>query len=88
MRFFSLLLLPLLWPLCSQAELSASAFDAANRLYDQGKFSEAAFAYENLLRTGQASSAVYFNLGNAFFKSGQIGHAIFAYRQAGQSTPR
>src|SRR4030095_9977885 len=35
-----------------------------------------------------ASPALWFNLGNACFKSGQIGRAIVAYRRAENSTPR
>ena len=75
-------------PLCSQAAHASAAFDAANKLYEEGKFAEAATAYETLVKTGQTSAALYFNLGNAFFKSGQIGRAIAAYRQAEQLTPR
>jgi tetratricopeptide (TPR) repeat protein len=73
-------------PLC--AEDFTAAFDAANKLYAEGKFAEAAGAYEQILNTGSASTAVYFNLGNAFFKSSQIGRAIAAYRQAEQCSPR
>ena len=71
----------------AQADTRA-AFDAANKLYEEGKFTEAASAYQKLTQSGQASAALYFNLGNAFFKSGQIGRAIAAYRQAEQITPR
>ncbi len=74
--------------LCSRAADTATAFDAANKLYEQGKFAEAASAYESLVRSNGASSALYFNLGNAFFKSGQIGRALSAYRRAEQMTPR
>lgn len=63
-------------------------FDAANRLYAEGRFVEAATAYEKIVEAGQVSSAVYFNLGNAWFKSGQIGRAIAAYRQAQRISPR
>lgn len=70
------------------ASISPEGFDAANKLYDGGKFSEAAAAYQNLLRSGQASPALYFNLGNAFFKAGEIGRAIAAYRLGGQLAPR
>jgi tetratricopeptide (TPR) repeat protein len=70
------------------AALSAAAFDSANKLYEEGKFAEAASAYDTLAKSGQYSAALYFNLGNAFFKSGQIGRAIAAYRQAEQLTPR
>src|ERR1051325_4488967 len=66
----------------------SSEFDSANKLYGQGKFSEAASAYEKLARSGSVSPAVYFNLGNAFFKSGEIGRAIAAYRQAEKIAPR
>jgi len=64
------------------------SFDAANKLYEQGKFAEAASAYQQLLKSDQASAAVYYNLGNAFFKAGQIGRAIAAYHQAERITPR
>ena len=70
------------------AGTAAADFESANKLYGQGKFSEAAAAYQGLLQSREASAAVYFNLGNAFFKSGQIGRALAAYRQAEQLTPR
>ena len=85
--FLALLLLAGL-PECSQAASSSEGFDAANRLYEEGKFAEAVSAYEKLGQSGQVSAALYFNLGNAYFKSGQIGRAIAAYRQAEQLTPR
>ncbi len=66
----------------------ANAFDAANKMYEQGKFQDAALKYEELVRAGAASPAVYFNLGNAWFKAGQVGRAIAAYRQAQRLAPR
>lgn len=72
----------------ANAQIASNAFDAANRLYEQSKFSDAAAAYETLLKPGAASTALYFNLGNAYFKSGQVGRAISAYRRAEQLTPR
>ena len=66
----------------------ANAFDAANKLYQQGRFQDAAAKYEELLRAGAASSVVYFNLGNAWFKAGQLGRAIGAYREAQRLSPR
>jgi len=63
-------------------------FDAANKLYAQNKFPEATAAYQKLIEAGSVAPALYFNLGNAFFKSGQIGRAIAAYQQAAALTPR
>jgi tetratricopeptide (TPR) repeat protein len=82
------LLVVILLPLGSQGAPAPGAFEAANKLYEEGKFADAATAYQNLLQSGQRSAALYFNLGNAWFKSGQMGRAIAAYRQAEQITPR
>jgi len=66
----------------------ASDFSAANRFYAQGKFPEAAKAYETILQTGVESPALLFNYGNAEFKSGHLGRAIAAYQRAEQLSPR
>lgn len=86
--------LPVLWLAVGTLATSVTAadtaqrFDTANKLYEERKFPEAAAAYEAMLTSGTTSPAVYFNLGNARFKSGEIGRAIVAYRQAAQLTPR
>jgi tetratricopeptide (TPR) repeat protein len=71
-----------------RADSQASEFDAANKLYEQGKYAEAAATYEKLVQSGLGSEPVYYNMGNAFFKSGEIGRAIAAYKQAQQLAPR
>jgi tetratricopeptide (TPR) repeat protein len=86
--FLAVLIFVVVRPLCATAEDATAAFDAANKLYAQGKFAEAASAYQNLVHGGTVSPALYFNLGNAFFKSSQAGRAIAAYRQAERLTPR
>ncbi len=63
-------------------------FNAGNKLFAQNKFADAATAYEELIQTGSASPALYFNLGNAYFKSSQIGRAIATYRMAEEMSPR
>jgi tetratricopeptide (TPR) repeat protein len=67
---------------------SRAAFEEANRLYEQGQFSSAATAYERLIAEGRASSALYFNLGNAWFKAGELGRAVASYRLAERLAPR
>lgn len=66
----------------------AADFAAANKLYAEGKFAEAATAYDAILKTGTQSPALLFNAGNAEFKAGHLGKAIAAYRQAELLTPR
>jgi len=67
---------------------SPTAFDQANKLYEQGKFAEAVAAYETFALTNPPTASVWFNLGNAAYKSGQLGRAIGAYRLAERLTPR
>src|ERR1035438_3008164 len=67
------------------ADISAE-FSAANKLYAEGKFAAAAATYEKILQSKAVSPALYFNYGNAEFKSGNFGRAIAAYRQAAQLT--
>jgi tetratricopeptide (TPR) repeat protein len=63
-------------------------FEQANKLYEEGKFSEAAAAYEGLIQAGHQSPTLYFNLGNAWYKAEQLGRAIAAYRRAEALEPR
>jgi tetratricopeptide (TPR) repeat protein len=64
------------------------AFDAANKSYEEGKYAEAASAYEKLLAEGVRSAALYFNLGTAHYRAGQMGRAVAAFRQAEELSPR
>jgi len=83
-----ILLLGAWLPLPARAEAATGGFESANKLYEEGKYADAAAAYQKLTESGMVSAPLYFNLGNAWFKSGQIGRAIAAYRQAQQITPR
>ena len=77
------------WMIASRAAAGVPAdFDAANRLYAEGKFADAAGAYGKIIQSGAVSPALYFNYGNAEFKAGNPGRAIAAYRRAGQLAPR
>ena len=70
------------------ADITATDFSAANKFYAEGKFPEAANAYGKILASGAASSALYFNYGNAEFKVGNLGNAIVAFRRAELLAPR
>ncbi len=76
--------------LCAHAfaQNPTATFEQANKLYEQGKFADAAKTYESLRQQGQTSPELLFNLGNAYFKSGQTGRAMLAYRQAELLAPR
>jgi len=55
---------------------------AANELFVAGKYDEAIAAYEAILSTGVESAALYYNLGNAYFRVNDIAHAILNYERS------
>jgi tetratricopeptide (TPR) repeat protein len=86
-RFTAILILLAGLALRARADVTAE-FNDANNLYAQGKFADAAAAYEKIAADGRVSPALLFNLGNAAYKSGQIGRAIAAYAKAERLAPR
>jgi tetratricopeptide (TPR) repeat protein len=63
-------------------------FESANKFYERSDFKSAAAAYQKLVDRGVESPAVYFNLGNAWYKAEQNGRAIAAYLNAERLAPR
>jgi tetratricopeptide (TPR) repeat protein len=57
-------------------------FGLANELYDKGDFSGAQQRYESLIRSGNYSAALFYNLGNADYRLDHPGSAILNYERA------
>jgi tetratricopeptide (TPR) repeat protein len=53
-----------------------------NNAYKAGMFSQAITCYQSVLKRGVASAELYYNLGNACFKSNDIPSAILYYEKA------
>ena len=66
---------------------SEAQFEEANRLYETGRFPEAAALYRATATNG-VSANLLFNLGNAHFKAGQLGQAMAAYQRSLRLDPR
>jgi tetratricopeptide (TPR) repeat protein len=65
-------------PVFAQAD---AEFAKANQQFAQGHFKDAIAGYEGLIRTGQASANVFYDLGNAYFRAGDFGRAILNYQR-------
>jgi tetratricopeptide (TPR) repeat protein len=74
-------------PAASTAQEAAVEFSAANELYRGLKYEEAARAYERIVANGFESAALYYNLGNAWYKAGDIPAAILNYERAKRLAP-
>ncbi|MBQ4395665.1 MAG: tetratricopeptide repeat protein [Paludibacteraceae bacterium] len=58
-----------------------SDFDIANAAYADGRYEDAATIYQSLLDE-QPDATLYYNLGNARFKQGELAQAILNYERA------
>lgn len=73
------------------AQLEAGAyrlFDEGNVLYQQEEYSTALEKFHQIEEQGLVSPALYFNLGNTYYKLGQIGRAVLYYERALRLAPR
>ena len=62
-------------------------FEQGNQLYLDGDYARAAEAYETALDTGLESVALHYNLGNAYFKAGDLGRSILSWERARALAP-
>jgi Tetratricopeptide repeat. len=69
------------WAASSFAQ-SDRDFTKATQEYAQGHFKEAISGYEALVRAGQWSANLFYDLGNAYFRKGDFGRAILNYERA------
>ena len=79
--FLSLFLIPGSWL------LAQTTFDAANAAYADGRYDEAASLYQSMIDE-QPNAQLYYNLGNARFKQGELAQAILAYERSLRLDPR
>ncbi|HEV8701884.1 MAG TPA: tetratricopeptide repeat protein [Candidatus Polarisedimenticolia bacterium] len=66
----------------AHASTARELFEKGNGAYEQGRYEEAAAAYEKILGYGVIDPRVLYNLGNAHFKMGRLGAAILNYERA------
>ncbi len=59
-----------------------SIFSRANQAYLDGDFDKAITAYQKVLQTGVIHPDLYYNLANAYYRSGKTGLAVLFYEKA------
>jgi tetratricopeptide (TPR) repeat protein len=64
-----------------------SAFAAANQLYEEQEYISARESYLELVERNYESAALYFNIGNCYFKERKFGYAILYYLKAQRLSP-
>jgi len=87
MKKLSILLVVFVVSMLSNSKLNAISnfqqrFDLGNNNYNQQVFDSALIQYQSILAEGMHSAALYYNIGNTYFKLRDIPSAILFYEKA------
>lgn len=63
-------------------------FEAGNTLYQDGRYQQAIERYQRLVDVGTVDPTLFYNLGNAFYKTNDLGRAILFYQRSLRLAPR
>jgi tetratricopeptide (TPR) repeat protein len=72
----------IVWSFLAGTAFAQTDFDKANKEYAQGNFKQAIDGYEALVRAHQWNANLFYDLGNAYFRTGDFGRAILNYERA------
>ena len=61
--------------------------EEARQAYDKGDYTKAVEIYQELAKTHGTSSALLFDMGQAYTRAGDLGHGMLCYRRALQQNP-
>jgi len=73
---------------CAAGDDAYTVFVQANQVYKNTNYSKAILLYNKASAMGFTPGGLYYNLGNAYYRNGQLGKAIAAYLKARQLLPR
>jgi len=83
----AVLALALLQAGVARADRTVVAWRRGNDAYLHGDYAAAVAAYEELDRQGLVSADLYFNLGDAYYRQGNLGRAIWSFERAAAIDP-
>lgn len=78
----ALVLLLMLAPMSSFAEDTETLWNEGVQAYSESRWGDAVQSWQSILASGVESPALYCNIADAFFKDGDIAHAILNYERA------
>ncbi len=71
----------------SFAQNEEKTFQQGNEYFRQKQYDKAIESYQQLVSSGYEGTALYYNLGNAYYREGKIGYAILYYEKALKLSP-
>jgi Tetratricopeptide repeat. len=88
MRLSSLILgslVAVMWyalPMSAPAETPAAEFEKGNHEFADRNFKDAIASYESVVKSGEWSANLFYNLANAYYRERDVGRAILNYERA------
>jgi len=82
-----ILILAILPLLSFSADNTTALFEKGNASYAKAQYKDALAAYQQVLGQGYQSSAIYYNMGNAAYRNGDIPAALLYYEKAHKLNP-
>jgi hypothetical protein len=64
------------------------SFEQGNALYEKGDYDGAVAQYETLVAAGVRDEHLFYNLGNAYYKTNNLGRSVLFYERALRLAPR
>jgi tetratricopeptide (TPR) repeat protein len=90
-RIAAILLVLVLAPAADRAANEGAPealFQAGNSAYEAGAYADAIDRYQQVVQAGIVNADLYYNMGNAHFKTGDLGRAVLWYERALRLAPR
>ena len=69
------------------AQTQEELMQRANKYYQNNQFEQSIESYKEILSHEYESGALYYNLGNAYFKTNKLGYAIYCYEKGLKLNP-
>ena len=84
---YLLLFITISTSLFAQKKDALTLYHTANTAYQKQDYAGAIKLYEQLITDDNVSTEVYFNLGNSYFKEGNVPRAIINYERGKKLSP-
>ena len=87
MRKLLMLLFVMLFISVGLGQDNHQTFENGNTAYNAGQFEKALLLYKKILESGEHSAALYFNMGNCYYRLNNVAESIFFFEKAKQLKP-
>lgn len=85
--FLCVIVVIILLTTVAQADEMTRAFLDGIKYYKEGNFSQAVSEFSRIADSGVTNSRLFYNLGNAYLRNGDLGHAVLWYERALKLAP-